>query len=96
MAGDPAGSELIKRLKGTSLPRMPMNGPPYLADKDVALFERWIREGLPPRAVSDMCRAKRYAQCAIVSHRVLPVIYAHIVPGGKLSKSRLDHICSWA
>lgn len=26
--GDPAGSELIRRLKGESLPRMPLTGPP--------------------------------------------------------------------
>jgi uncharacterized membrane protein len=52
-AGDPAGSELIKRLKGTSLPRMPMTGPPYLADEDVALFEQWILDGMRPGAVSE-------------------------------------------
>lgn len=45
-AGDPAGSELIRRLNGTSVPRMPMTGPPYLADQEVALFEQWIVEGM--------------------------------------------------
>ena len=50
-AGDPAGSELIKRLKGRSLPRMPMTGPPYLADEEVALFEQWILDGAQPGAV---------------------------------------------
>ena len=52
-AGDPAGSELIKRLKGTSLPRMPMTGPPFLADDEVALFEQWILDGMRPGAVSE-------------------------------------------
>ena len=52
-AGDPAGSELIKRLKGESLPRMPMTGPPYLEDKEVALFEQWIEEGLLPGELSE-------------------------------------------
>ena len=52
-AGDPAGSELIKRLKGTSLPRMPMTGPPYLADEEVALFEQWILDGMRSGAVSE-------------------------------------------
>jgi mono/diheme cytochrome c family protein len=46
-AGDPAGSELIRRLTGTSQPRMPMTGPPFLADADIARFERWISAGLP-------------------------------------------------
>ena len=45
-SGDPAASELIKRLEGTSLPRMPMTGPPYLADDEVALFEQWILDGM--------------------------------------------------
>ena len=52
-SGDPAGSELIKRLKGTSLPRMPMTGPPYLADNEVALFEQWILDGMPAGAVTE-------------------------------------------
>lgn len=52
-AGDPAGSELIKRLEGTSLPRMPMTGPPYLADEEMALFEQWILDGMRAGAVSE-------------------------------------------
>ena len=52
-AGDPGNSELIKRLKGTSLPRMPMTGPPYLADGEVALFEQWILDGMRSGAVSE-------------------------------------------
>lgn len=52
-AGDPGGSELIKRLKGTSLPRMPMTGPPYLTDEEVALFEQWILDGMRAGAVSE-------------------------------------------
>ncbi|MGE0031683.1 MAG: c-type cytochrome domain-containing protein [Steroidobacteraceae bacterium] len=45
-AGDTAGSELIKRLKGTSQPRMPMTGPPFLTDAEIALFESWVNGGL--------------------------------------------------
>lgn len=47
-AGDPASSELLKRLKGLSLPRMPLNGPPFLSAAEIALFERWIAAGMPP------------------------------------------------
>jgi hypothetical protein len=47
VAGDPAASELIKRIEGTSLPRMPMTGPPFLTDDEVALFEQWILAGMP-------------------------------------------------
>lgn len=46
VAGDPAGSELIKRIRGTSQPRMPMTGPPFLGDDEIALFEQWVAGGL--------------------------------------------------
>ena len=46
-AGNPASSEIIRRVKGTSQPRMPMTGPPWLLDADVARLERWISAGLP-------------------------------------------------
>ncbi|MGE6791840.1 c-type cytochrome domain-containing protein [Pseudomonas guineae] len=46
--GDAEGSELIQRLKGSSLPRMPLTGPPFLSDAQISLFERWINDGLQP------------------------------------------------
>ena len=46
-AGDPAGSELIRRLKGSSMPRMPMTGPPFLSDAETSMFEDWIVAGMP-------------------------------------------------
>lgn len=46
-AGDPSGSELVRRLKGISQPRMPMTGPPFLSDTEIDLFERWVSAGLP-------------------------------------------------
>ncbi|MCO6055724.1 c-type cytochrome [Pseudomonas sp. MOB-449] len=47
-SGDPAGSELIRRLKGQSQPRMPMTGPPFLSDTEIGVFEQWIAGGLQP------------------------------------------------
>lgn len=44
--GNPSASELVTRLRGLSLPRMPMTGPPFLSDEEVALFEQWIAGGL--------------------------------------------------
>lgn len=44
-AGNPAGSELIRRIKGESLPRMPLTGPPFLSAGEIALFERWVADG---------------------------------------------------
>lgn len=48
VAGDPDGSELIRRLEGSSLPRMPMTGPPFLNAGEIALIEQWIARGMPP------------------------------------------------
>lgn len=47
-AGTPSSSKLINRLKGLSQPRMPMTGPPFLSEEEIALFERWITGGLKP------------------------------------------------
>jgi hypothetical protein len=46
--GNPANSEIVRRLKGTSEPRMPFNGPPWLSDDEVALIEQWIAAGAKP------------------------------------------------
>ena len=45
-SGQPGASELIRRIEGTSQPRMPMTGPPFLSENEIALFERWIGAGL--------------------------------------------------
>lgn len=45
IAGDLGNSELIKRIKGISHPRMPMNGPPYLSDLEVELISSWVESG---------------------------------------------------
>ena len=45
--GAPEKSEMVKRVKGLSKPRMPRNGPPWLSDTDVALIEKWIAAGAP-------------------------------------------------
>ena len=45
--GDPAGSELLRRLRGQSQPRMPLTGPPFLSDAEIASVETWIAAGAP-------------------------------------------------
>ncbi|HEU0225073.1 MAG TPA: c-type cytochrome domain-containing protein [Steroidobacteraceae bacterium] len=56
-AGDPAGSELIRRIKGESQPRMPLTGPPYLSAGEIALFERWIADGARPAGQPEVASA---------------------------------------
>jgi hypothetical protein len=44
--GDPARSELVRRLRGESTPRMPFLGVP-MPDDQIDLIIRWIDAGLP-------------------------------------------------
>lgn len=45
--GDPAASALVQKLRGTYAygTRMPKSGPPFWTEEEIALVERWIREG---------------------------------------------------
>lgn len=77
-AGDPAASELVRRLKGISQPRMPMTGPPYLTDDEIALFENWIADGAKP---GDDAAVK--TPVAVQPPRPKPgetVTYLHVAP----------------
>lgn len=44
--GDPEHSELIRRLKGLSTPRMPFLGYP-LPEEQIELIIRWVEAGMP-------------------------------------------------
>jgi mono/diheme cytochrome c family protein len=46
IAGDPDGSELVKRIRGQSVPRMPFLGPP-LPPEELDLIVRWTEAGMP-------------------------------------------------
>lgn len=52
IAGDAVASPLIRRLKGETVPQMPLDGPPFLALEEIALVEAWVlaglQEGAPP------------------------------------------------
>lgn len=76
VAGDPAGSALIKRIEGTTLPRMPMTGPPYLTDEEVALFEQWILDGMPGGGAAVVSGPPPGKPAAISG----PVRYDHVAP----------------
>ncbi len=45
--GDPGGSALVQKLKGTYPfgTRMPKSGPPFWGDGEIAIVEQWIAEG---------------------------------------------------
>ncbi|MBF9030514.1 hypothetical protein HKCCE3408_08910 [Rhodobacterales bacterium HKCCE3408] len=46
LPGDATGSELMRRLRGESTPRMPFLSRP-LPDDEIALIEEWIVAGMP-------------------------------------------------
>jgi mono/diheme cytochrome c family protein len=74
---DAAGSELIKRIKGTSLPRMPMTGPPYLSDAEIATIEKWVSAGLPKGEATIAAPANASATLPKAGE---PVTYLRIAP----------------
>ena len=43
--GNPAASELLRRIRGQSRERMPLDGPPYLDAGEIRLIEDWIAQG---------------------------------------------------
>lgn len=45
--GQPGASEVVRRIKGDSRPRMPLDGPPWLEDAEMTLIEQWIAAGAP-------------------------------------------------
>jgi len=47
IAGDPDNSELIRRIRGTSQPRMPLTGPPFLSAEEIDRIAAWVAAGLP-------------------------------------------------
>lgn len=56
-AGNAEESELIRRVKGISQPRMPMTGPPWLSEAEIALLEGWVEGGLRPGSATNPAQA---------------------------------------
>jgi len=73
--GDGEASELVRRLRGTSAPRMPMTGPPFLTDAQIAQFAAWIDAGMPAGAP-----AAPVASTPARPAQGEPVTYAHVAP----------------
>lgn len=45
--GKPEESEMVKRIKGEAIPRMPFDGPPFLSDDQITTIIAWIASGAP-------------------------------------------------
>ena len=53
LPGNPEESELVRRIEGTSQPRMPLTGPPFLDEAEIELIASWIAAGAPGGQVGD-------------------------------------------
>jgi mono/diheme cytochrome c family protein len=74
--GDAAGSELIRRVRGDSQPRMPLTGPPYLSDQQIALLTDWVAAGAAPGEAP----VQPAAPAARPPGPGEPVTFAHVAP----------------
>lgn len=81
--GDPGASELVRRIRGESQPRMPLGGEPLTPD-EIALVEAWVSAGLPgpdeaaeaqPPAAPDA-----EAESPAIPGPDEPVTFAHVEP----------------
>jgi uncharacterized membrane protein len=72
--GEPAASELLRRVRGESLPRMPLTGPPWLAEREMAVIERWIAAGAPPGERTAPAKKERRPTDAVTYADVAPVL----------------------
>lgn len=79
--GDPSGSELIRRIKGTAQPRMPMTGPPFLSDDEITRFEAWVAAGAaagtPSSTVAPATPPVRRADAPVDYNDVAPIFARH-------------------
>lgn len=80
--GDPGGSELVRRIKGLSQPRMPLTGPPYLGDTQISLIEEWVAAGALPASDSDAEKILREPErpAMNIPGPGEPVTYSHVAP----------------
>ena len=80
-AGNPQGSELVRRIRGTSQPRMPLTGPPWLSDTEIEMIERWIAAGASEGQKGDPAKkaaVEEVPPTAAVKDQ--PITYARVAP----------------
>ena len=82
--GNPSGSELVRRIRGESQPRMPFDGPPFLRDDEIRLIEEWIAQG----ARDAEGRAARVPSGARVRFRGAEEVRGVVQPDGSISVTR--------
>ena len=89
--GNPGASELIRRLRGVSQPRMPLTGPPFLSDEQVALVERWIAAGAPPPPVAASPPSPPPAPAARAPNAAVTYADVQAILGARCAKCHTDN-----
>ena len=74
VARDPDASALMHRVTGRAEPRMPLDGPPWLAPAEVAGIEAWIRAGMPGGEGGGTAAAQARPEPGA------PVLYSDVAP----------------
>ncbi len=74
--GAPAASELVRRVRGASFPRMPRTRPPWLAEREIAAIERWIAAGAPPGEPAAGAKEAPRPTDAVTYAEVAPILIA--------------------
>lgn len=74
------GSELVRRVRGTSIPRMPLTGPPWLSDREIDLIERWIAGGASEDNKGDTAQNTAIAVPPQAEEKDQPITYTRVAP----------------
>lgn len=77
---NPAGSELVRRVRGISKPRMPLTGPPWLSDKQIDLIERWIAGGVSEDKKGDTAQKTATEVPPQAEVKDQPITYTQVAP----------------
>ncbi|MGK2924861.1 MAG: c-type cytochrome domain-containing protein [Lysobacterales bacterium] len=79
-AGAANESELVRRVTGSSQPRMPMTGPPFLDEAEIALIERWVDGGLAAAPAATAAAASTPGTAVARPGPGQPVTWLHVAP----------------
>ena len=81
-AGAADASELVRRVRGSSLPRMPMTGPPFLDEAQIALIEGWIDGGLAAAGAPAASASSASSASTAIARPApgQPVTWLHVAP----------------
>ncbi len=94
VSGNPEDSEIVRRIRGISQPRMPLTGPPWLSDEEIELIERWIAGGAAEGNKGDTSKKAVIEEVPPVDAvKDQPVTFTRVAPimGRRCVKCHMDN-----